>query len=216
MLASTRFRKRALWTALGALWLGAVAAGFAWLGSYNNRPGIPANAPARWPADTQIARDTRHPTLVMLVHPRCTCSRASLGELAELVARARHRPTTVVLMVRPAGVSGDWEQTDLWQSAAHIPGVTVVRDDGGVEAERFGTRASGQTLLYDTDGRLLFSGGITGARGHPGDNAGRAAILALLDREEVHQAGTPVFGCPLLSPDDERSATEPPHGTHAS
>src|SRR5882762_7091707 len=134
MVATARFGKRALWAVLGALWLGVVLAGFALLGSYDNRPGIPASAPAQWPADSQIARDTRHPTLVMLVHPRCTCSRASLGELAELVARARHRPATVVLMVRPAGVSGDWEKTDLWRSAADIPDVTVVRDDSGVEA----------------------------------------------------------------------------------
>ena len=216
MVVTTGFRQRILWAAVGALWIGAVVAGFAWLGSYDNRPGIPASAPERWPTDSQIARDASRPMLVMLVHPRCSCSRASLGELAELLARAHHRPAAVVLMVRPAGVSEDWEKTDLWQSAARIPEVTVVRDDGGVEARRFGTRTSGQTLLYDTDGRLLFSGGITGARGHPGDNAGRATILALLDREGPQQSGSPVFGCPLLSEDDELATETSPHGSHAS
>jgi hypothetical protein len=216
MVATTRFRQRALWTGIGALWVGAVIAGFAWLAGYDNRAGIPATATARWPADSQIARDASRPTLIMLVHPRCTCSRASLGELAELLARARHRPTAVVLMVKPEGVASDWEQTDLWQSATRIPDVTVVLDDGGVEARRFGTQTSGQTLLYDADGRLLFSGGITGARGHPGDNAGRAAVLALLDRDSPQQSGSPVFGCPLLSADDELAADATPHGPHAS
>ena len=35
---------------------------------------------------------------------------------------------------------------------------------------------SGQTLLYDTKGHLVFSGGITGGRGHEGDNTGRESI----------------------------------------
>lgn len=217
MVATSPFRARAFWAGVGALWLGAVVAGFSWLGGYDNRPGIPAQPPAQWPSESRIPRGTDQPTLVMLVHPRCTCSRASLGELAELLARAGHRPTTVVLMVRPEGVSNDWEKSDLWQSATRIPGVTVVRDDGGVEARRFGTQTSGQTLLYGADGRLRFSGGITGARGHPGDNAGRAAILTLLDRKDPQQSGSPVFGCPLLSADDELSSQEPPHhGSHAS
>ena len=41
--------------------------------------------------------------------------------------------------------------------------------------QRFGAETSGQTLLYDRDGRLLFSGGTTGSRGHDGDNAGFAS-----------------------------------------
>ena len=58
----------------------------------------------------------------------------------------------------------------------------MLRDDDGAEARRFGAETSGQTLLYDEHGALLFSGGITGARGHAGDNAGRASLVALLNR----------------------------------
>ena len=52
----------------------------------------------------------------------------------------------------------------------------MLRDDDGAEARRFGAETSGQTLLYDARGALAFSGGITGARGHAGDNAGRASL----------------------------------------
>jgi hypothetical protein len=52
-------------------------------------------------------------------------------------------------------------------------------------------------LLYDTAGRLLFSGGITAARGHSGDNAGREAIVALLAGAPTDRTQTPVFGCKL-------------------
>jgi hypothetical protein len=90
-------------------------------------------------------------------------------------------------------------QTDLLASAAAIPGVVVVRDDEGVEAGRFRAATSGQTMLYDTAGTLLFSGGITSARGHAGDNAGREAVVSLLTTDEAARKETPVFGCPLFA-----------------
>jgi hypothetical protein len=93
-----------------------------------------------------------------------------------------------------------WEKTGLWRSASALPDVTVVRDDDGVEARRFGVETSGQTLLYDGRGTLIFSGGITGSRGHEGANAGEASLVALLTRGEADRSGTSVFGCPLFTP----------------
>jgi hypothetical protein len=191
--------KPIVWTAIGVLWLAGVVAGLAMLAGYDNRPGVAAASSATWPAGSRLVRDPARPTLVMLAHPRCTCTRASVGELAELIARVRQRPRTYVVFIKPGGVAGDWEQTELWQSAARIPDVTVVRDDDGLEAKRFGAQTSGQTVLYGPDGGLLFSGGTTGSRGHPGDNAGRASLVALLNRVGPHRAATPVFGCPLFS-----------------
>jgi hypothetical protein len=76
--------------------------------------------------------------------------------------------------------------------------VTVLRDDGGGEARAFGVATSGQTLLYDSRGALVFNGGITGSRGHAGDNAGRAALIALIGRAPTDRSGANVFGCPLF------------------
>jgi hypothetical protein len=114
-----------------------------------------------------------------------------------------------VLFVRPAEFDSGWEQTDLWRSAAMIPGVDVSVDEQGQEAFRFGSQTSGQTFLYSPQGNLLFSGGITGARGHSGDNDGRSAILSLLTTGKAETPETPVFGCPLgqetLSSQTEKS-----------
>jgi hypothetical protein len=118
------------------------------------------------------------------------------------MAQAQGRVTAYALFVKPAGSSDDWEKTDLWESAARIPGVKVIADDG-VEAQRFNAMTSGQTVLYDADGHLLFSGGITGSRGHSGDNAGRSAIVSLLFTGESDQAKTSVFGCPLFDTHSE-------------
>jgi hypothetical protein len=183
----------------GALWLFAISTGMGFLWNYESIPGAAAAAPAQWPADSRIKRAPERATLVMLAHPQCPCTRASMSELARLMTQAQGRVTAYVLFVKPSGFPADWVQTDLLTSAAAIPGVHVVPDDDGAEARRFHAATSGQTMLYDTQGRLLFSGGITRARGHAGDNAGRAAIVSLLTTAEAEQQATPVFGCPLFA-----------------
>lgn len=139
----------------------------------------------------------------MMAHPHCPCTRASVGELALLMARTQGRVTSYVLLLKPQGLPKNWEKTDLWNSAASIPGVHVLPDEDGIEAERFHVATSGQTLLYDRDGRLKFSGGITAARGHSGDNAGRSAIVSLLMQGETERTETSVFGCPLFDRSSE-------------
>jgi hypothetical protein len=205
-------RTRTVWAALAALWLTGVAAGLASLAAYDNSPGVAARAPGRWPAASRLTLDPTRPTLVMLAHPRCTCTRASVGELAELIARTPRRPRTYVVFVKPGRVGSaiGWEKTDLWERAAAIPDVTVARDDDGHEAAQFGAETSGQTFLYAPDGQLLFSGGTTGARGHPGDNAGRATLLAMLRQDIQGRRTTKVFGCSLFAPGD-RAADQHDH-----
>jgi hypothetical protein len=53
-------------------------------------------------------------------------------------------------------------------------------------------------VLYNAAGALLFSGGITAARGHEGDNAGREMVLAHLAANDAGRRA-PVFGCPLFA-----------------
>ena len=190
--------KRVLWAVL-VVWLASVGTGLAWLMAYDNTPGTAANAPGGWPAGSTLARDAAGPTLVMLAHPRCDCTKASIGELAELLARAPRRPRTFVVFIRPGGVEAAWERTGTFDQATRIPGVTVVRDDNGDEAMRFGVSTSGQTLLYDGDGHLVYAGGITGSRGKPGTNTGRSTLLELLAGAHPARATTPVFGCSLFS-----------------
>lgn len=186
--------------ALVALWLGAVGAGMLLLLVYSTRP-CDAGAPApRWPAGSRLPSPGRGAILVLAVHPRCACSRASVEELARIVARCGERLAVRVLMFKPAGESDDWARTDLWRSVAAIPGVDLRIDEGGAEARRFGAATSGQALLYDASGRLVFSGGITWARGHSGDNAGRDAIVGWVEQGTALRRSTFVFGCSLHDP----------------
>jgi len=185
------------------LWVSAVSVGLWIMWGYENSPGTAATPPALWPAESRIPRASDHATLIMMAHPQCSCTRASIGELALLMAQTQGRLTAYVLLLKPPGVPHDWEKTDLWNSAASIPGVHVLPDEDGIEAERFHAATSGQTLLYNKDGLLLFSGGITVARGHSGENAGRSAIVSLTMQGKAGQTETSVFGCPLFDPSSE-------------
>lgn len=189
---------------LGVLsWLSLVAFGLWFLWSYENAPGVGAQPPRQWPADSRIHPAQDQATLVMLAHPHCPCTRASIGELASIMAHSQGRLTAYVLFVRPEGSAHEWEETDLWQSASDIPGVHVVIDVDGHEARLFHAETSGQTILYDPKGRLLFTGGITASRGHFGDNAGESAIVLLVNSEVPDRTETSVFGCPLFNPQSE-------------
>jgi hypothetical protein len=134
---------------------------------------------------------------VMVAHPHCPCTRASIAELAQIMAHAPEGVTASVLFVKPSGAGSDWDDTDLRRSAAAIPGVSVTTDDNGVEAARFGAKTSGHTLVFDRNSTLVFSGGITGTRGHAGANAGESAVLAALRQQTPMRGRTSVFGCSL-------------------
>ena len=179
------------------LWLLAAGSGMAVLWAYGAAPGTPADPPSRWPAKSTLGREAGKPTLLVFAHPHCPCSRASIEELDRLLASVAEPPQVHVLFAKPDGTEPAWERTDLWERAAAIPGVSIDRDDGGREAERFGVATSGQVLLYDVAGDLRFAGGITPSRGHGGDSAGRSMLQDLLASRHVEQDETAVFGCAL-------------------
>jgi hypothetical protein len=201
MLVLPRLKKHLVIAVAVALWIPAVAFGINVLWKYSTTPGRPGTPPLDWPPNAGVKRGLGKPTLVMFAHPQCECSRASVGELAIIMAHAQGQVEANVFFYLPAGEASTWAKTDLWQSAAAIPGVHVFEDREAAVAQGFGAFTSGQTLLYDAGGRLLFKGGITGFRGHSGDNAGRSAVTTLLQGGYPDQNRlpimTPVLGCSL-------------------
>jgi hypothetical protein len=193
-------KKQAIIVAAIVLWLPAVSYGLSVMWRYATTPGHPAEPPLFWPAGG-IGEREGHPTLLMFAHPQCECTRASLGELAILMARAGGKLDVDIFFYLPPNEDGTWARTDLWRGAEEIPGVRAFEDRGAKMAELFGVFTSGQTLLYGSDGLLLFKGGITAFRGHSGDNPGRTALTTLLEKPVPPAADLPivtrVFGCSL-------------------
>jgi hypothetical protein len=195
------------------VWLLTVGTGLGMLWAYAGTPGPPAMAKAAWPAGASFARDTRGPVLLLFLHPQCPCSRATISELARLLAGAPAPAAIHALVYRPADAEAGWERTDLWDSAAAIRGVHVMTDVGGAQARLFGAQISGQTLLYSATGSLVFNGGITGARGHEGDNPGRTVLSSILAGGHPGAMRTPVFGCYLYAESDVK-ANDPTDEEH--
>lgn len=196
-MQAVRLKERLLWILVGGLWLAGLSVGARALWVYQSTPGAAAASEERWPASSRLPRNSNRATLVMLAHPQCPCTRASLGELAVLMQRLRGRVSAHVVFVRPHGVEEDWERTDTWRAASGIPGVSVWRDQDGVEAAHFAAKTSGQVLLYDRSGRLAFNGGITPIRGHLGESAGQERIVSLVTTGKADAATSRVFGCAL-------------------
>lgn len=170
-------------------WLGAVGAGFAAWERYDATPG------PRGP-DAPGAPGAARWTLTLYAHPHCPCTRAALGELAELARLLPPDAAVAVAFVRPVGVEPGWELTPSWDAAAAIPGVAVRCDVEGSDAARAGAATSGHAVLTDATGRVAFRGGLTRGRGRVGESAARRTILGVVAGESSG-GNAPVYGCPL-------------------
>ena len=202
MVPSSHRRKIVLTALLSCFWLLALGFGLRNLFSYENTPGATGKSPESWPTSSRIIRSADHYNLVMLAHPYCPCTRASVNELAAIMAQTQGKLSAYVLFLKPENSSEGWADTKLRRTAAAIPGVTTLTDLAGSEARRFGAETSGHTLLFDPKGRRVFNGGITASRGHAGGNAGESAIVALVNRGETGHSSTFVFGCALTEDKD--------------
>src|SRR5437868_15428955 len=119
------------------VWGVAIVSGLARLWRYESTPGPVVTPPTQWPAACGLIRRPDRATLVMLAHPRCPCTRASLRELAQVMAHRARPLTAYVIFYKPKNASLDWEKTSLYHQAAAIPGVTVVSDVDGTQARQF-------------------------------------------------------------------------------
>jgi hypothetical protein len=191
-----------------AVWLSLVGLAFFILVRYSLTPGRRGTPPAQWPAASGVTRERSEPTLVLVLHPHCPCSRATLAELTEVMTQCQGRLGARILFVRPSGLPDPWVKTDLWRTAQSIPGVVPVIDRDGAEAARFGSYTSGQVALYDHGGALVFRGGITGARGHVGANPGAQAVVEFVSKGAGPLHESAVYGCPLKAPSEPDSITD--------
>jgi len=180
------------------VWALTVAAGSLFLTHYSNRPGKAAIAPEAWPPESSLSLSMDKATLLVLLHPQCSCSKATLAELERIMITVGSTVDAQLVFFDSPNMESDWAEGDLWEKAERIQGAQLVRDTDGELMQQFGAFTSGQTLLYDSSGTLLFKGGITAARGHEGDNAGKKALISILKERQNSLNETFVFGCSIL------------------
>ncbi len=191
---------RLLLCGLGA-WLLIAIGGMVAIWQYETSAGRGALAPTRWPSESSITPVPGQPTLLMFAHPKCPCTQATIAELEQILKASPAPVSARLLFLLPAGEPSGWTDTRLIRQAQAIPGLIVSFDLDRAEAKRFGVETSGQTLLYDDTGHLLFAGGITPARGQEGRSKGSTALRAHLQGTGTSLRTTKVFGCPLSTAD---------------
>jgi hypothetical protein len=181
------------------LWALAVIAAFSALTVYSNTAGARGEIVSEWPKASALVRDTEKPTLLVFVHPQCSCSAATIGELDRLMTDIAGKANVHVVFFKPKNKDNEWVESSTWQSVQSIPTVKSEIDIDGVEARKFGVETSGNVLLYDEHGKLKFRGGITPSRAHMGDNLGRDFLLSYFANPslatQLSQAS--IFGCSI-------------------
>ena len=124
-----------------------------------------------------------------------------MAELAEILAAHGKNLHPRFIFMTPDNEDAAWNNTSLIQEAQAIPGGEIIHSPRGSLEKLFSVHTSGQILLYNPKGQLVFSGGITTARGEQGENAGTIELTKALSHLPTQLlAQSPVFGCPLASP----------------
>lgn len=196
-MPARRRRRQAIGWAAGIVWAAALAHGILLMARYGTEPGTAAEPPPTWPASAPVPLDAEAPTALLFAHPHCVCTRATLRELERVVARTQARLAVTVLFYSDPALGPDWERSAAWDLAAALPNARVLPDPRGAVASIFGAATSGTAVVYAPDGRLLFHGGLTAARGHEGGNAGAEALAAIASRARPPVQCTAVYGCGL-------------------
>lgn len=188
-----------LWPLAFLAWVVCLITGYALSVHEQTQPAPAGRSPSQWPAAAGMRGPEERPVLVMFVHPRCPCSRASLKELANVLQLRPGVADARVVVLSDPRISAQGGDNFVTRQAGAISGLTVLQDEAGHLARRFGAATSGYTLLYDAAGRLRFAGGVTAGRGHCGPNSGVDQLLARLSDQSAASTSTPIFGCPLFS-----------------
>jgi hypothetical protein len=113
--------------------------------------------------------------------------------------RCGNKATTYALFLKPNGCSEKFARSALFEQTSRIKGVNAIVDENGREAKIFGSQTSGQLMVYNPKGHLVFAGGITPSRGHEGDNLGLDAASQIIDEKKRTFDCTDVYGCPLFA-----------------
>lgn len=188
---------------------------FVVLPSVGKDPSFSLALATEWPASTKLARGSTSGHLVVFVHPYCPCTRATLWNLDGAVDSTNL--TVSIVQLRTESLAAVHYPISSIASTADKNGWNLILDNEGVETDNFGASTSGECMLFNSKGSLLFAGGVTASRGHTGNNQGLDTLKDLIERinskscdhnssQDIVQSdgGTqwaqfPTFGCPLLT-----------------
>lgn len=182
-----------------SIWLIVVCSGIFYLIEYSYTTNSHAElGNQQWPSTSTIENAAGQNHILIFLHPKCSCSHATLNELQKITSFANTDNTSIsTIFYRPNSQSNEWTYTKLWAEAGTIPGATRLIDIDGTESKLFGATTSGHVIFFDAKGVRRYNGGITSARAHEGDNLGATSLKKLIQGRQINHLRLPVFGCQL-------------------
>lgn len=136
------------------------------------------------------------PTLFFFLHPKCSCSLASLTELENILREnVSYIKVIGVVSVRSA-VDQEFMNSESVLRMKELKDIEMYYDIGSTETRNLGISTSGHVLFYDQVGELRYTGGITSSRGHVGDSIGKFELSNRLKEIYSEQKFVAdVYGC---------------------
>lgn len=178
------------------VWLVLILAGTQVLTSYSNyRVDRPQSATYDHLSLARYVKKARY-SLILFLHPRCSCSRATLHELSKVLRKSTNSPRVTIVMYCPNGKPDAWIEGPNDRLARKLDPHEFVIDAGQLFQQN-GIVDSGHVLCFDRSGTIRFSGGVTGSRSHEGSNQASAALRRILNGEGESCIEFPVFGCSI-------------------
>ena len=116
--------------ALVLTWALAVGVGGTTLLRYTNTSGRLATPPPQWPYGDRIRTEPSHATLVVFAHPQCPCSRATLEELSQILARYRGSLNAYVDIYAPRSEGRGWAHAQFMERRGSHPRCACARRPG--------------------------------------------------------------------------------------
>ncbi len=191
---------------VSSYWLGAwsvlIVCGLLWMTAYSMSPGETFTPLLERPDDTEISFSENQPTLLVFLHPRCPCTRPTIAALERLMVR-KHDIVLQPVFYLPDTQTVAWAQDEYWDRLIDLGAHEPVIDINGHLAGQFHATTSGHALLFSTDGRVQFWGGITSGRVHEGDSLGLTMLTRVLDGIPVSEPSFPVYGCSIVDKSEQ-------------
>lgn len=175
---------------MGVVWAVLAVSVIAGALEYDSRPGEP---PLRLP-DATVAGPGLW-SLILMIHPDCPCTKATMRNLSTILESTRIPIKAEIVAAMPEGYKGP--RANLAIARSIVKSDLVVMSESSA-SERFGARTSGHLFVFDPDRNLVYSGGLTPARGAEDASSSLKWFQALVTQYPVASSG-PTFGCPLAA-----------------
>ena len=145
----------------------------------------------------------RPATAVLFLSSRCGVTAATIADINKLYAKYRLRDILFVGVSSNPAESGDELREFAQRSGIIFP---LYRDPQGEVARQFGTQKTPELFMLDSQGTLVFHGGLQDAKAR---EALEAAIVAIAKKQPIVTATYPVDGTPIAHPGPERPLVDP-------